>query len=200
MATKALSIALPEYTVDEAPDYIQIGRQVDDLLAEQLGDGAYLIRALSLAEHPGKSLDELGDIILELGTDKYDPNRKEVEKNFGGYDHEFHVSSVQIKDGQLFDEEGTAGDTQLAERVGLPAEECAGYFGALSYHFRESLPLARGVSLRADILTIYDPEQMQQAEWVDPSIPEVGHFAQHLYKFKEPERKQQALVALVKIG
>jgi hypothetical protein len=74
----------------------------------------------TLAEHPGKSLDELADLILELGTDKYDPNRKEAEKNFGGYDHEFHVSSVQIQNGKMFGvfgEDGAPGDAQLAERV-----------------------------------------------------------------------------------
>jgi hypothetical protein len=201
LTTRVLSIAIPEYTIDEPLEYTSIGRQVDALLEEQLGDGAYLIRAISLGEHPGKSLDELADLILALGTDKYDPNRKEAEKNFAGYDHEFHVSTIEIAAGQLFDgDDGTSGDVQLAERVGLSAEECIGYFGGVSFRFREFLPLARGVSLRVDILAIYDPDQMQPADWVDRSIPEVGHFAKYLYKFKDSSCKQDALVALVKIS
>ena len=172
MATRVLSIAIPEYAIDEQPDYMSIGRQVDALLEEQLGDGKYLIRAISLGEHPGKTLDELANLILALGTDKYDPNRKEAEKNFAGYDHEFHASIMEITAGQLLDGDyGASGDAQLAERVGLSAEECIGYFGGISFRFREFLPLARGVSLRVDILTIYDPGRMQSANWVDRSIP-----------------------------
>ena len=87
----------------------------------------------------------------------------------------------------------------LSERFGLSAEECIGYFGGISFRFREFLPLARGVSLRVDILTVYDPDQMQPADWVDRSIPEVEPFAKYLYKFKDSSCKQNALVALVKI-
>ena len=100
LATKVLSIALPEYTIEAEPDYMAIGPKVDRLVGENLEDGRYVVRAISLADHPGRILDELAAIILELGTDKYDPNRREdEEKAFAGYDHEFHAGTMVIADG-----------------------------------------------------------------------------------------------------
>ena len=187
MMTKVLSVEIPEYKVDKKPDYMAIGPKVDTLIGENLEDGHYIERTLSVAEHPGKTLDELASIILQLGTDKYDPNRKESGwKGFSGYDHHFHAAPFEIIDGKLPEEE---------EEEGEPPS----MYGNIVYHFYEHIPLDRQVVLRADIVMIYYASQMQRAEWVDQSKREVGHLAQYLYKFKDSSRKQDALAALVKI-
>ena len=185
MTTKVLSIEIPEYNVDDKPDYMAIGSKVDKLMGENLEDGHYVVRAISLAEHPGKTLDELADIILQLGTDKYDPNRKESGwKHFSGYDHHFQASTFDIIGSKVLE----------VDEDGVPS-----IYGNIVYHFYEHIPLDRQVVLRVDILMIYDSSKVQLAEWVDPSIPEVGHLAQYLYKFKALSRKQDALAALVQV-
>ena len=201
MAPLILSVSLPEYTVEEQPDYLSIGRQVDALLAAALEDGPYLVRALSLAEHPGKSLDDFAALVLRHGTDKYDPERQEEEKAFAGYDHEFHLSPIEVRGGRVIDQEWEAGDEQLAEKLGVAVEECVGYFAGISYRFRDFILLARGVSLRVDLLTVYRPDLMAPAVRVDDTLgKDVGPLADYLFKFKDPGRKTEALAAAVKIG
>ena len=41
-------------------------------------DGKYILRAIGSDDHSGLSIDELAEIVLKTGTDKYDPNRKGV--------------------------------------------------------------------------------------------------------------------------
>jgi hypothetical protein len=47
---------------------------------------------------------------------------------------------------------------------------------------------------------IYYSSKMQLAEWVDESKPDISPYDKYLYKFKDPNCKQEALAALVKIG
>lgn len=72
--SKIITVSIPEYTVDAQPDYDAIGSRIDKVLRENF-EGTYLLRVLSMIDHPKYSLDELVDIILKTGTDKYDPNR-----------------------------------------------------------------------------------------------------------------------------
>ncbi len=185
MATKVLSIAIPEYNVKKKPDYMAIGPKVDELIGENLEDGKYVVRALSLAEHPGKTLDELAAIILRLGTDKYDPNRKESGwKAFARYDHDFQAGTFEILGGKVHETE---------------EDEFPSMFGDIVYHFYEHVPIDRNVVLRVDILMIYYSSKVQLAEWVDKSKPEVIPYDKYLYKFKDPPRKHDALASIVKI-
>ena len=183
--TKVLSIALPEYHIETKPDYMAIGPKVDKLIGKNLEDGQYVVRAISLTDHPGKTLDELATIILKLGTDKYDPNRKEDEwKWTAGYDHEFHASTMEIIEGKTY---------------GAKGDDYPSMFGDFIYNFYENAPIARNVVLRIDILMIYYSSKMQLAERADESKPDISPYDKYLYKFKDPSRKQDALAALVKI-
>ena len=185
MMTKVLSIEIPEYTVDKKPGYMVIGPKVDKLIGENLEDSQYVIRAISLADHPGKTLDELAAIILQLGTDKYDPDRKEDEwKAYAGYDHDFQASTMEVKRGKTY---------------GTEEDDYPSMFGDFIYNFYENMPIARNVVLRIDILMIYYSSKVQLAERVDPSKPDISPYDKYLYKFKDPSRKQDALAALVKI-
>jgi len=47
---------------------------------------------------------------------------------------------------------------------------------------------------------LYDPKQMVQAEKVDDTKPSTApHLEQYLWRFKDPERKSDAVMGIVKI-
>ncbi|NKB66200.1 MAG: hypothetical protein GKR89_03990 [Candidatus Latescibacteria bacterium] len=71
-------IALPEYTVSSKPDYQAVGDQIDQKIQAIFAHRPIIERALTVADRPGKSLDESVQIILELGHDRYHPQRKGV--------------------------------------------------------------------------------------------------------------------------
>src|SRR5947209_3081718 len=74
---KIITISIPEYTIEVKPDYKAVGQKIDTAI-EQNFEGKFLSRALSMTNHPQYSLDQLAGIILNTGTDKYDPTRKGV--------------------------------------------------------------------------------------------------------------------------
>jgi len=78
MAVKIIKIHLPEYHLNKKPDYLKLGKKVDELLERSFPDGKYILRAIGSDDHSGLSIDELAEIVLKTGTDKYDPNRKGV--------------------------------------------------------------------------------------------------------------------------
>jgi len=117
-----------------------IGPKVDEFIGENLEDGQYVVRAISLADHPGKTLDELAAIILKLGTDKYDPSRKEDEwKRTAGYDHDFQAGTMEIVNGEICESDD---------------DDYPSMFGDFIYNFYENMPIARNVVLRIDVLMI----------------------------------------------
>lgn len=71
-------LPLPEYTVSSKPDYKAVGDKFDGKIQAILSDRPIIMRSITVADHPGKSLDELVQIILKLGHDRYDPQRKGV--------------------------------------------------------------------------------------------------------------------------
>ena len=82
---KIISISLAEYSIDTKPDYQSIDAKIDKALEKYFNGKDVAIRALSLIDHPQFALDEFVKVILENGTDKYDPDRKGVE-GFENYD------------------------------------------------------------------------------------------------------------------
>lgn len=88
MTPLILTISLPEYKPNEKPDLLKIGPKLDNLLEKNFHSKSVVIRCISTQDHPGKTLGDLAGIVLETGTDKYDPSRKGI-----GY----HVGSDQGK-------------------------------------------------------------------------------------------------------
>ncbi len=178
MEPKVLTISIPEYTLDTQPDYSAVGAKIDNALSENF-EGNYLLRALSIIDHPQYTLDELADIILKTGTDKYDPNRKGVaHEEFEPYKPDIQAGMIKVKDGKLTSE-------PFAEDV---------------RRFYENTLIDRGYRLRIDLLVLYDPNQLIKAEKVDSDKPSVApHLEEYLWKFKTPEQKQRAIAGIVKI-
>lgn len=178
MKPKIITISIPEYTLDNQPDYSGVGAKIDQALSENF-EGTYLLRALSVTDHPQYTLDELADIILKTGTDKYDPNRKGVAyEEFEPYKPDIQAGMIEVKDGRLISE-------PFAEDV---------------RRFYENTLIDRGYRLRIDLLVLYDPKQLTKAEKVDSDKPSLApHLEEYLWKFKNPEQKQMALAGIVKI-
>jgi hypothetical protein len=176
--SKIITISIPEYTLDTQPDYSVVGVKIDRALSENF-EGAYLLRALSIIDHPQYTLEELVDIILKTGTDKYDPNRKGVaHEEFEPYQPDIQAGMIEIKNGKLITE-------SFAEDV---------------RRFYENTLIDRGYRIRIDLIVLYNPNQLIKAEKVDLDKPSVSsHLEEYLWKFKNPNEKQSAVAGIVKI-
>lgn len=175
---KIVKVAIPEYTIDAQPDYKSVGAKIDKAIADNF-EGTFLLRALSMIDHPQYTLDEFADIILRTGTDKYDPNKKSVaSEGFEPYKPDIQAGEIIIKDGKIISE-------PFSEDV---------------RRFYENTLLDRGYRLRIDLIVLYDPKQMVQAEKIDHTKPSTQpHLEQYLWRFKDPDSKPKALVGIIKI-
>jgi len=175
---KIVEISIPEYTIDSQPDYQSIGAKIDKAMANNF-KGNFLVRELSMIDHPQYTLDEFVDIILKTGTDKYDPNRKGVaHEEFEPYKADLQAGEVIIKDGKIVGE-------SFSEDI---------------RRFYENVLLDRGYRLRIDLIVIYNPEHLVQAEKLDHTKPGTEpHLEQYLWRFKDPENKPSAVVGIIKI-
>src|SRR3989344_7956831 len=178
MQPKIITISIPEYTLDTQPDYSVVGAKIDKSLSENFV-GSFLVRELSITDHPQYTLDELADIILKTGTDKYDPNRKGVAHDeFEPYKPDLQAGEVIVKDGKIVSE-------SFSEDV---------------RRFYENALIDRGYRLRIDLIVIYNPEQMVQAKKIDHTKPSIeSHLEQYLWRFKDSEDKPRAIVGVIKI-
>lgn len=178
MEPKIVTISIPEYKIDSQLDYQKVGAQIDSALQDNF-EGTFLLRALSAADHPNLTLDQFADIIIQTGTDKYDPNRKGVaHEEFDPYKPDLQAGEVIIKEGKLVGE-------SFSEDV---------------RRFYENTLLDRGYRLRIDLIVLYDPTQMVKAEKVDMDKPNVDeHLEQYLWRFKNPDQRPGAVKGIIKI-
>ncbi len=172
-----ISLSLPEYTIATQPNYQTLGQKIDNVLEENFNGLDVAIRAISLTDHPKYTIDELADIIIRLGTDKYDPDRKGVDhKIFEPYKPDFQAGFC------------TVGKNHIGQGADIIKK------------FYENVLLDRGYRLRVDILLIYDLHLLVNAEKIDQSQPSIfSRLEPYLFRFKDPENKQQALLGIIKI-
>jgi len=172
-----IALSLPEYTIDKKPDYATLGSRIDRVIEENFNGKEVAIRALSIADHPNYNLDELVQVILGGGTDKYDPVRKGVaHEEFEPYRPDIQAS------------------------FGVVGKDLSGEGADIIKKFYENAPLDRGYSLRIDILVIYDLNQLVRAEKMDKDKPGVHpRLEPYLFRFKDPEHKPRALLGIIKI-
>ncbi len=186
---RVAQVAVPEYTVATEPDYHAIGVQVDRVIESIFPNGAYIVRAIGLDDHPGMNHDDLMAIVLDTGTDKYDARRKPVgDEEFSGYDYDIQAGEVEIRDSRLV-------------LVGVERKNNArSWFGGVAWHFYNGAPLDRGHPVRLDLLMLYDPRKVLRARKLRPRAKGVRPgLDQHLYRFKDRENKRGALLGLVEI-
>lgn len=186
MTAKIIEVHVPEYHLNTKPDYIKIGRKVDAEIVKNLPDGQYVCRAIGKDDHPNLSLNEFVKIVLKLGTDKYDSKRKEVcFKDFCMYDHDIQAGDFEIKNHKII-----LDNSNIYHSM----------FGDIAKKFYENVLLDRGYRVRIDVLIIYDANKLVRAKKIDPKAESARpELEECLYKFKDPEHKQEALVGIVKI-
>ncbi len=175
---KIIEVSIPEYSIDSQPDYLAIGEKIDKVVSENF-EGKFLVRALSIADHPQYTLDDLVGIILKTGTDKYDPDRKGV-----AYE-EFEPYRPDIQAGEVIIENGVIIGESFSEDI---------------RRFYENTLFDRGYRLRIDLFVFFDPNQMIKAQKLDESkLSAEPHLEEYLWRFKNPDNKPEALMGIVKI-
>lgn len=184
--SKIIEIEVPEYNIESKPNYLKIGKKVDRKISKSLPDGKYILRAIGSQDHPKYNLDQLVNLILTIGTDKYDKKRKDVcHDDFSGYDYDIQAGTCEIKNGKFV----------IDKTLTVPSE-----FGDIVYHFYEHTPLDRGYPVRIDILMFYKPNQLMQAQKISPKSKECNdNLEKYLYKFLDSDNKTDALAGIVKI-
>lgn len=168
------TIRLPEYQVNTRPDYKALGKVVDDELKKHFMGQMVGLRALGSQEHPGKSIDELIEIIQRDGTDRYDP-----ERSGDRYDNleNRHIDLFLLR-------------RKISERSKI--------FWQLAWSFYESPLKLRGQPVRVDILVIYDLTKLKAVRTTHthegyPVTKRDG------FVFREPDKKNEALLGIIKI-
>jgi predicted PhzF superfamily epimerase YddE/YHI9 len=171
---KTLEIALPEYKANTKPDYLAVGSKLDRLLEEHFAGQDIVLRCIGSQDHPGKTLNELAEIIIKTGTDKYDPVRTGQGYNVGtdqGKHIDFFGTPVKVHVGtdiftlELLDDfyNGSLGD--------------------------------RGYAIRIDIVIVYDASKLTRVEHLyGDDVEESDGFV-----FKEPGHKPSAVLGVLKI-
>ncbi len=132
------------------------------------------MRGLASIEHPGKSIDDLIEIIKRDGTDRYDPKRiGDRYENIEGEHIDFFALKFEI-----------AKSTEMFSQLTWPF-----------YHWGIK---SRGFSLRCDILVIYDPLKLKKINFTYAGREHEGQ-RDDGFVFKDPADKPAAVKAIIKI-
>jgi hypothetical protein len=167
------TIDLPQYQVDSEPHYRAIGRIFDDELKNYFLGQSLVIRGIASSEHPGKTVDELIEIIKNTGTDRYNPERKgDRYENSEGKRIDFFAFPVRVDQNMEF-------------------------FHQMIWGFYHSAKAVHGYPVRIDIVTIYDAAQLQQVEHQYEGQNEVKDDG---FTFKFPANKPAAVKAIFKLA
>lgn len=192
---KITQLGLPAYDLNKEPDFNVIGLQIEAKIGESFPKQCLGMRGISLADHPGKSAEDMQYLILKHGTDRYDPNRKgvhhEMDEKFG---IELHI--VPIK----YDGEFLCPHYQGKAREGLSV------IGSFLEDFYLGAKIDRGYPLRIDLLLFYELDKLEvvQMKWLKGRAVHTKLYLaprdSSCFRFKEPEKKQEALVGLIHLG
>lgn len=167
------SVSIPEYKIDKKPDYEEVGRKIDEAIITYLSHTGRKVglRYLSLQDHLGLTSDELIKIILETGTDRYDPGRKMSVA------HDFYSE----KGVELFVMPVTVDDS-LHVSAGVIKD------------FYEGALVDRGYSLRIDLVVIYNLDHLVPIPIQYEDGPGEGD-----YKFRYPDRKADSVLGIIQV-
>lgn len=184
MAIKILEVNFPEYRVDREIEYDKWGEKIDSLLEESLEDGRYVQRSIGLIDHPNKTVDELTRLVLNSGTDKYDPKRKSIfDDEFSCYEFDIHGSEFELNNKSMRFEKEHLQET---------------YYGQNIYCFHKLAKFDRGYSVRIGMSLIYNKEGLLPPLKRTECEERIERFSKYLYRFKD-NKPLNSLVVIVKI-
>jgi hypothetical protein len=183
-AVPIYTVAAPEYTGEEEPDCPAIGRKLDAVIETRFPGRRLAIRAVGLIDHPGMELDDLVAIVSEFGTDRYDPERE----------------GLYYPDGDAVDVPIWATPCTVADGIDCPhyrgdRRPSGTMMGEVIGDFYGGARSDRGYAVRLDLLLVYDLDQLEvfppDSNW---PLENCGCFT-----FRAPDRKQEALLGLIRI-
>ncbi|WP_157181055.1 hypothetical protein [Actinopolymorpha alba] len=172
MNIPVFTVDLPQYHVGAEPDHVAVGKVVDAEIRRHLLGRMVVVRGIGAQDHPGKTVDDLVDIIKRDGTDRYDPTRK-------GDRYE----NIQNKQIELF-----AFWRKVTPLMRL--------FQDISWGFYHSAIAIHGRPTRIDILIIYDATKLKV---VVHQYEGRADKKRDGFVFREPTRKSEALLGIVRI-
>ena len=168
------SIAIPECRLTETTDWLTVGRKLDQLISIRFRPGPVAIRGIGTVDHPGRTLDELAEVICSMGTDKYD-DRPGLHYGRSG--------TTDIHAGpHLITPEGLTAEKYMD---GSPMAECVALFyeGAIA---------DRGYPVRLELLMVYDLDQLAPMSGLLP-------MSCYQFAFKDETEIRSALLGVVKV-
>ncbi len=165
-------LILPQYKAGVEPDDKKLGKLLDDEIKKHFLNQAILVRGIASSEHPDKTVDEMVHIIQETGTDRYDSKRKgDRYENIEGKHIDLFAFPVTY-----------TADTEMMHMLFWGF-----YHSALGVH---------GYSMRIDLVTIYDADQMEHVLHQYESRDDIKDDG---FVFKNSENRVDALKAIIKI-
>lgn len=170
--TELITISIPTHKPGKAPDHEVIGESLDQILKQHFMDKKVVIRCIGSQDHPNISLDELTDIIMRDGTDKYDSERVGV-----GYE-EFDRKGIKV---DFYGE-----DTTVTKNTKVMAQAL--------WEMYHSAMGDRGYGVHVDLILVYDYEQLDMVMNLYDH-----HATSDGFVFKHPDNKQGALLGVIKI-
>jgi hypothetical protein len=193
MPVTIATISLPTYTITGPPDIEAIGPIIDEAICKNFGqdeERILALRGISLIDHPDHTHDSLADVIIATGTDRYDPERiGPTDMNYAGFGVELHVGHCAVS--------ATSLRSLMKPSPTFLGTISQSVFAKWASDFYEGPPVDRGgVPLRIDLITIYDPDQLEGIR-----IPGHGDEWPPLSacRFRYPDRRQDALRGLIKV-
>ncbi|MSR85182.1 hypothetical protein EXS71_01965 [Candidatus Uhrbacteria bacterium] len=165
------TVSIPKYRLDQNPDSKAVGMRLNEAIRTHFDGQSIVFRCLSIADHPNHSLDSLIETIQQLGTDKYDPDRKGVLHDF--YE-KYHLDMFALP------YDFSRGAEIMEETVD---------------NFYEGALQDRGFRVRLDLILVYDSSQL---EFVPVDYGK-GDFGRDGFRFMHPGEKQKALIGIIKI-
>lgn len=173
MAVPVHTLTVPEYQIILEPNYRAVGKIVDDELRKHFTGQVIVARGIGSSGHPGKTVEELIEIIRHDGTDRYDPKRT-------GDRYE----NMQGKHIDLFG---------FRRKVGPHMQ----LFKDVVYGFYHSALGIHGKAVRIDILIIYDAAKLKAVvhQYEGRTDKKRDGFV-----FRDPLHKQDALLGIVQVS
>lgn len=168
-----IPVSLPDYQVQSEPDHRAIGRRVDAVITSHFSGATIIARGLSADDHPQLTVEELINIILTTGTDRYDPKRTGDR-----------YANVQDKRIDLFGFRRT-----VRPRMHL--------FEQLSWGFYHGAIEVRGRPERLDIVTIYDATHLRS---VLHRYQGREDWKRDGFRFVDPDHKAAAVLGVIQLG
>jgi hypothetical protein len=173
MSPLVFELTIPDYKPGKVPDHDVVGKKLDDLLKKHFMGKKVVIRCIGSQDHPGLSLDELTDIVIKTGTDKYDAGRMGV-----GYE-EFVKKGVHV---DFYGE-----PVGVSKNVTIMSQQI--------WEMHHSAIGDRGFGVHVDLVLIYHAEQLDMVMNLYDFHPTSDGFT-----FKDPDNKQAALLGVIKIS